>query len=97
MAHMYVVIAVVNFMGYASRSPFIAVINGIGHAKLSFVIGVIDSFVARLGIAILLGYVFNMGIMGFWLGGVLGGYAYTVIGGAYYFSGKWKTRPLAVA
>lgn len=96
MCHSYVIIAVLAFFGYASRAPFISVLNGIGHGTLNFITGVVDSFVARLGIAIILGFTFNMGIMGFWLGGVLGGYAYTLIGGIYYFSGKWKTRRLAV-
>lgn len=96
MSHTYMPIAVISFFGFATRAPFISLVNGQGHAILGFIIGMLDSVVARVGLAMLLGLVFNMGILGFWLGTVLAGYVYAIVGGIYYISGKWKTRPLAV-
>ena len=96
MAGTYSVIAILSFFGFATRAPFLALINGQGNALLGFTIGIIDSVVARIGISLLLGIVFGMGVMGFWLGAVLAGYTYTVVGGIYFISGKWKKRELAV-
>ena len=96
MAKTYSIIAVLSFFGFATRAPFLSLINGQGFAALGFAIGVIDSVVARIGISILLGIAFNMGVMGFWLGAVLAGYTYTLVGGIYFISGKWKKRELAV-
>lgn len=96
MARTYSVIAVLSFFGFATRAPFLSLINGQGNAILGFTIGLVDSVVARIGISLLLGIVFNMGVMGFWLGAVLAGYTYTVVGGIYFISGKWKKREVAV-
>ena len=38
----------------------------------------------------------GMGIMGFWIGSVVAGYAYGLVGSFYYFTGLWKKRPLAI-
>ena len=96
MARTYSIIAILSFFGFATRAPFLSLINGQGNALLGFTIGIIDSVVARIGISLLLGIVFDMGVMGFWLGAVLAGYTYTVVGGIYFISGKWKKRQLAV-
>jgi Na+-driven multidrug efflux pump len=42
----------------------------------------------------LLGLVFDMGIMGFWLGNAFAGYTPFVIGMVYFLTGRWKTRRL---
>lgn len=96
MARSYVVVAVLCFFGFASRAPFLSLINGQGHAILGFVIGVLDSIVARIALSVLLGKMLGMDLMGFWLGNVLAGYIYTIAGSVYFFSGRWKKRPLAV-
>ncbi len=96
MASVYTPIAILNFFGFATRNPFMALINGLGHGKLSLVIGICDGIVARIGLSMLLGLVFDMGIMGFWLGSVCAGYVPTVIGLIYYVSGRWKTRQLKI-
>lgn len=97
MAAVYAPIAILNFFGFATRNPFMALINGLGVGKLSLFIGIMDGIVARIGLAMLLGLVFNMGIMGFWLGSVCAGYMPTIIGAVYYASGRWKTRKLDIA
>ena len=96
MCHSYVIIGVLSFFGFAARAPFLSLINGQGYAAMGFTIGMLDGVVFRIGISILLGTVLKMGIGGYWLGSVLAGYTYLFVGGAYFLSGKWKSRPLAV-
>ncbi|MBE6991568.1 MAG: MATE family efflux transporter [Ruminococcaceae bacterium] len=95
-ADAYVPIAVLNFIGAALRMPFMGLINGIGFASLAFAVGILDGVVARVGIAMLLGITFEMGIMGFWYGNVIAGFVPFIIGGIYFASGKWKTKKVVV-
>lgn len=85
---------VVCYMGNGIRATANALMNGIGFASLSLVTGLLDSVVARIGFSILLGYVLDMGILGFWYGSALAGYVPIVIGFIYYLTGKWKTHKL---
>lgn len=85
-----------TFMSFSVMSPFNAVINGIGFAGLSLVIALVDGVVSRIGLSLLLGITFNMGIEGFWYGSALASFMTGIIGGIYYFSGKWKTRKLII-
>jgi Na+-driven multidrug efflux pump len=54
--------------------------------------GLLDGIVMRIGLALLLGKVCNMGVEGFWLGSALAGLTYGVVCGPYFLSGKWKKR-----
>lgn len=94
MAMTYIPVAVLLFVGFALRSPFFALINGCGNAKLNLVVGMLDGVICRIGLALLLGLAFDMGIMGFWLGNAFAGYMPFLIGGVYFLTGKWKTRRL---
>lgn len=97
MSHMYAPIAALNIMGFALRQPMLSLSNGIGNAKLSFAVGIIDGVIARVGLAMIFGLVFDMGIMGFWLGDICASFMPFVICGAYFWSGAWKRRDLAIA
>jgi len=92
----YMLTLAVTFMSFAVMAPFNAVINGIGFAALSLVIALMDGVVSRIGLSMLLGLTFNMGIEGFWYGSALASFATGIIGSIYYFSGKWKTRKLII-
>ncbi|MDD6023668.1 MAG: MATE family efflux transporter [Oscillospiraceae bacterium] len=94
MAMTYVPVAVLLFIGFGMRSPLFALINGSGNARLNLVVGMMDGVICRIGLAMLLGLVFDMGIMGFWLGNAFAGYMPFVIGGVYFITGKWKTHKL---
>lgn len=85
---------VMCYMGNGIRATCNALMNGIGFATLSLVAGLLDSVVARIGFSILLGYVLDMGILGFWYGSALAGYVPIVIALTYYLTGKWKTHKL---
>ncbi len=92
MAPTYAIIIVLNFMGAAVRAPILSLINGIGFSSMNFIMGFIDGFIVRIGLALLLGITFNMGVMGFWLGSVLAGFTYGFIITPYFLSGRWKKR-----
>ena len=98
MSHTYVVVAVLNFFGFACRGPSMALCNGMGFPALNFWLGIFDGVVMRIGLALLLGEALGMGIMGYWLGGAIAGYAFFLVMFPYFLSGKWKNhRPPTVA
>jgi len=90
----YMPVAIVSFAASALMMPFNAVINGLGYASLSLVIGLLDSVVARIALALALGGRF--GVLGYWYGNALAGFVTVILAMAYYFSGRWKTRKLLV-
>lgn len=97
MSHAYVLIAVLNFISCATRTPSTALCNGMGFPLMNFILGIFDGVVMRIGLCVLLGEVFGMGIQGFWLGGALAGYAFFLVMAPYFFSGRWKNRAPATA
>ena len=97
MSGTYMPIAVISLIGFATRSTAMALINGIGYSRLSFVGGVLDGIVFRIGLAVLFGMGLGMGVFGYWMGSAVAGHVFTVIGGAYFASGRWKKRkPITV-
>ncbi|NLO46705.1 MAG: MATE family efflux transporter [Clostridiales bacterium] len=96
MAPSYMWVLTVYFLTFALMSPYKAVVNGLGHASLGFAIGIMDGVITRIGLAVLLGITFNMGVMGFWFGSAAAGITAALIGGIYYYSGRWKKRKLLV-
>ncbi len=98
MSHRYVLVAVLNFFGYALRGPSTALCNGMGFPMMNFVLGILDGVVMRIGLCVLLAESFGMGIMGYWLGGALAGFTFFIVMCPYFLSGRWKKRaPPAVA
>lgn len=97
MSHAYVLIAVLNFISCATRAPSTALCNGMGFPLMNFVLGIFDGVVMRVGLCILLGEIFGMGIQGFWLGSALAGFAFFVVMLPYFLSGRWENRAPATA
>ncbi len=96
MSHVYMPVEVLAFFSFALMCPYNSLINGLGYSSLAFVIGLMDGVVARIGLSLLFGNVFGWGIAGFWYGNSIAGYVTVLLGGAYYFSGRWKTRKLLI-
>ncbi len=92
MSHAYVLIAVLNYFGWACRGPSTALCNGMGFPAMNFILGIFDGVVMRVGLCILLGDILGMGIRGYWLGGSAAGYAFFLVMLPYFLSGKWKKR-----
>ena len=88
----YVGVALVLFCGSALRPPMISLINGTGNFKLNLAVALLDGVFVRIGLAVLLGLVFSFGVYGFWYGHAIAGTVPFFIGGAYFLTGRWRTR-----
>jgi len=98
MSHAYVLIAVLNYFGWACRGPSIALCNGMGFPLLNFILGLFDGVVMRIGLCVLLGDVLGLGIHGYWVGSAAAGFAFFLVMLPYFLSGKWKNhRPPTAA
>ncbi len=92
MAVVYIPVALVQFLGATLRPANFALINGSGNSKLNLAVALLDGILCRIGLALLLGIVFQWGITGFWYGNALSGLVPFFIGGVYLLSGGWKDR-----
>lgn len=92
MAISYIPVAVLMFASCVLRPPMTALINGSGYARLNLAVALLDGLLVRIGLAYVLGAVLDFGIYGFWYGNALSSFVPFLIGGAYFLSGKWKTR-----
>lgn len=90
----YMHICLISFVSSPFHGSFSAVISGSGNSKLSFFASMLDGVVLRLGISFVLGYTFNMGVVGFFYGNTIAKLAPTIIGVIYFYSNRWTTRKL---
>ena len=91
MALTYIPVALVQYTGATLRPASFALINGSGNSRLNLLVALLDGIVARIGLALLLGVVLSMGIVGFWYGNALAGLVPFLIGSVYLLSGRWRT------
>ena len=89
---LFILSMVYGFPAHALMVPFNSFIQGIGNAVLSLFISILDGFVTRILLSILLGKVLGMGLFGFFLGYNLAAYATGIPAMLYYVSGIWKKR-----
>ena len=92
MAVSYIPVAEIQYLGACLRPANFALINGSGNSKLNLTVALLDGIICRIGLALLLGVVFNMGIFGFWYGNAFAGTVPFFIGSVYLYSGAWKSR-----
>ena len=92
MSHAYVIVAVMNYFGWASRGPCTALCNGMGFPLMNFILGIFDGVVMRIGLCLLLGEALGLGIRGYWIGSAAAGFAFFLVMLPYFLSGKWKKR-----
>ena len=76
--------------------PYQAFIEGIGNARLTLIIALLDGFVSRIAISLILAYGFHMGLMGWFFGYGMAAYVNTIISMVYYYGGFWKKRTALV-
>lgn len=91
LAHGFIPIAVLLFVGTALRATMSALINGSGNYRINFLTAILDGIVLRIGLALLFGLALDMKHYGFWLGDALAGFTPFFIGIVFYWSGRWKT------
>ena len=92
MAISYIPVAVLMYASCVLRPPMTALINGSGYARLNLAVALLDGLLVRIGLAYVMGRLMGLGIYGFWYGNALSSFVPFLIGGAYFLSGKWKTR-----
>ena len=73
-----------------------ALINAQGFVELGFIVAITDAFAGRILLCWLLGNVFHMGALGYFLGFSLGTYVTAIPEFVYYASGLWKRRKVLV-
>ena len=88
---------ILNFFGAGTRSVAFSLINGSGRAKLNLAVAIIDGMISRIGLAALFGFALGWDCFGFWMGDALAGFMPLCIGGAFYLSGRWRSREGAEA
>ncbi len=95
-ANEFLPVAVLMFISSAFRSPAIALVNGSANHRVNIAMALLDAIVMRIGLAMVLGFTFTKGYLGFWYGNVLASFTPFVIGVVYYISGRWKTRKYVI-
>ena len=75
-------------------APLQGMVLGSGNSTLNFIIGIIDGVICKVGLGVILAYVFNLGYLGFWWGTAFSRAIPGLICLIYVLSGKWKTRSL---
>lgn len=90
----YMRIMLIVFALAPIQGAFGSIVTGSGFTKLGFATGILDGVILRLGISFFLAYYMGMGVEGFFYGNALARLGPAIINGAYFFSGKWKTRKL---
>ena len=91
----YIPVAMIQYLGCTLRPPAFALINGSGNSRLNLAVALLDGVACRIGLSILLGVTFAMGINGFWYGNAISGCVPFVIGFAFLLSGRWKIEKKA--
>lgn len=86
----YLPYLIVIYIASALRNSMHAFTFGCGNSKFNFTAAVMDAFVVRIGLSVLLGLVVGMGYHGFWAGSAAAGFVPFVLGTIYYLSGTWK-------
>lgn len=90
----YLKITVWNYLAWAIMSPALGLMSGVGAANLQLFTSLLDGVVARIGLSLLLGITFSMGLSGFWIGSVLATYVTVILAWAFFFFGHWQNRRL---
>ena len=86
----YVPVSVLNLVCSALRDSMNGFASGCGNYTYNFAVAIIDGVIGRIGFAVLLGMICNLGYMGYWLGNAIGGLMPFLIASGYYLSGRWK-------
>jgi putative MATE family efflux protein len=96
LAPMFMLVLVVSMPATSIMSPYLAFIEGLGNAELTLLIAILDGFVSRILLSLLLANVLKLGLLGWFLGYGLAAYVSLFLAAGYFYSGIWKGRKLLV-
>lgn len=85
---------IIHFYASSVVGAFQSMVTGSGFVELGFAIGILDGVLCKVGLSWLFANVFAMGYVGMFWGVACSRILPGILCGAYYFSGKWKTRKL---
>ena len=86
----YLPYLLVIYAASALRNSMYAFTTGCGNSKFNFCVAILDGFVVRIGLSVLLGLGFGLGYHGFWAGSTAAGFVPFLLGIFFYLSGRWK-------
>lgn len=93
----YLPYLIIIYVASALRNSMHAFTFGCGNSKFNFCAAVMDAFVVRIGLSLLLGLALDLGYHGFWAGSAAAGFVPFVLGGIYYLSGLWRKRSISLS
>jgi len=86
----YLPFLLVIYAASALRNSMYAFTTGCGNTRFNFCVAVLDGFVVRIGLSVLLGLGFGLGYHGFWAGSTAAGFVPFLLGIFFYLLGRWK-------
>ena len=86
----YLPFLLVIYAASALRNSMYAFTTGCGNSTFNFCVAVLDGFVVRIGLSVLLGLGFGLGYHGFWAGSAAAGFVPFLLGIGLYLSGSWR-------
>lgn len=87
-------IMIIHFYASSVVGAFQSMVTGCGFVELGFAIGILDGVLCKIGLSWFFATVMGMGYIGMFWGVACSRILPGILCGAYYFSGKWKTRKL---
>ena len=94
MGVLYCDMLAVHLVLSAMTSSLQSMVIGCGNATLNFVIGILDGVVCKIGLSLILVYVFDMGVFGYFWGTGFSRLIPGLICLVYFLSGAWSKRKL---
>lgn len=92
----YLPFLLIIYAASALRNSMYAFTTGCGNSKFNFCVAVLDGFVVRIGLSVLLGLGFGLGYHGFWAGSTAAGFVPFLLGIVFYLSGSWRKNTSSV-
>ena len=82
----------ISYVAHAGMAGFFSMTNGSGFSSLTMIACLFDGLFLRISLAYLFSVVLELGLPGIFLGATIAPFGAALVGGIYFFSGKWKSR-----
>ncbi|MCC8161921.1 MAG: MATE family efflux transporter [Lachnospiraceae bacterium] len=94
---LYLHITILTVYLSAVTSSFQSMVTGSGFVLLNFALGILDGVVSRIGFSLLFLYIFDQGVVSFFLGTAFSRSLTAAVVIVYFFSGRWRSRKLVIS